>query len=101
MCPHTTIKQVWYDKRGKALAYSRHKWAQTSGIFFRDTVHVEVLHFFVCALCLMYVVSSVRVRACVRACVRVRVGVGMVCACACIARMGGGRGNIMNRFKFV
>jgi hypothetical protein len=34
-------EQVWYDKNGEALAFSRHKWAQTSSIFFRDTVHVE------------------------------------------------------------
>ena len=33
--------QVWYDKKGVALAFSRHKWTQTSSIFFRDTVHVE------------------------------------------------------------
>ena len=33
-------EQVWYDKNGAALAYSRHKWVQ-SGLFFRDTVHVE------------------------------------------------------------
>ena len=34
-------EQVWYDKDGRALAFSRHKWKQTSTIFFRDTVHVE------------------------------------------------------------
>jgi len=34
-------EQVWYDKNGKALAFSRHKWTQTSSIFFRDAVHVE------------------------------------------------------------
>lgn len=34
-------EQVWYDKKGKTLAFSRHKWVQTSSIFFRDSVHVE------------------------------------------------------------
>jgi len=34
-------EQRWYDKNGKELAFSRHSWAQTSSIFFRDSVHVE------------------------------------------------------------
>ena len=34
-------EQTWHDSTGSALAYSRHKWMQTSTIFFRDEVHVE------------------------------------------------------------